>query len=265
MTLTIPRRLNGPPDSGNGGYAAGRVAETLLAALGVPAVGIDSPWVEVTLRSPPPLDTPYTCTVEGTSVVVTSAPDEALVAQARIVDAADRPVDAVPAVSVDIAAQSEEHYAGAAAHPFPTCWVCGLARPDGYHLRPGLVGDATREQPQTACRWVVTNDALEATGAEPTHAGEPLDAGAAAVPAASVWAALDCPGGWTALAGGRVAVLGRMTAQVSATPRVGDVCVVTGLLLGSQGRKAWTATSIYRSDGVEMARAAGTWITLPTG
>ena len=43
--VMIPRRFNGPPDSGNGGYSCGVVAALL-----------DAPAVEVTLRAPPPLE-----------------------------------------------------------------------------------------------------------------------------------------------------------------------------------------------------------------
>jgi ribosomal protein S12 methylthiotransferase len=44
-TLTIPRRFNGPPTSGNGGYVAGAIAACL-----------SDPTVEITLRAPVPLD-----------------------------------------------------------------------------------------------------------------------------------------------------------------------------------------------------------------
>src|SRR5204863_395973 len=46
--LTIPSRFNGPAGVGNGGYVCGRIAAY-----------IDGP-ATVTLRRPPPLDTPMT-------------------------------------------------------------------------------------------------------------------------------------------------------------------------------------------------------------
>ena len=79
-----------------------------------------------------------------------------------------------------------------------------------------------------------------------------------------MWAALDCPGGWTALASGQVVVLGRITARVASVPRVGDQCVVAGRLLGSEGRKSWTTTAVTSADGTEHARALATWIAIPT-
>lgn len=243
MTLTIPRRYNGPPDSGNGGFVAGRVAEHLLAALHHPSVGPQSPWVQVTLRTPPPLDTPYDTVL--TDGVLTVSAAEAVVAQAQVVDSDEAPVAAVEPVDRDTALAAEQRYEGLVTHPFPTCWVCGTDRPDGYHLQPGMVDDADR---RTACVWRVSASAAPA--------------GTGPVPASAVWAALDCPGGWTALAHGRVVVLGRMTARVTGVPSVGDECLTMGALLGTEGRKTWTATSVYSPDGVELARAHGTWIAI---
>ena len=62
MAIVIDRRFRGPNDSGNGGYSAGRFAL---------AHGGDV--VEVTLRLPPPLDTPLVLDgeriVDGDAVV----------------------------------------------------------------------------------------------------------------------------------------------------------------------------------------------------
>src|SRR5580765_3584160 len=46
QSLTVPARFSGPPDSGNGGYTCGLVAQELGAVM------------ECTLRSPVPLDVP---------------------------------------------------------------------------------------------------------------------------------------------------------------------------------------------------------------
>jgi hypothetical protein len=45
--VVIARRFNGPPGSGHGGWSAGQVGLLL-----------DEPVAEVTLRRPPPLETP---------------------------------------------------------------------------------------------------------------------------------------------------------------------------------------------------------------
>jgi len=241
--LTIANRYNGPPDSGNGGYVAGRLAEAALAAAGLSAVGPDVPWVEVTLRQPPPLGEPMTLEEIGDGVM-TAAQGETLIASARVLAEAPVAAEAVPAVSPDLARQAEDAYLGLTTHPFPTCWVCGPARPehDGYDLRPGLVDDG-----RTACTWTVDSSAVG-------HKGQ--------VGAAALWAALDCPGAWTALQGDAVIVLGRIAAQVSAVPRVGDTCVVMGRLVGVDGRKSFTATTVYGPDSAVLAQALATWIQI---
>ena len=52
-TLRIPARFNGPPQSANGGWFAGAIAEHL--APGLPGPGAPSPAVTVRLSAPPPL------------------------------------------------------------------------------------------------------------------------------------------------------------------------------------------------------------------
>ena len=47
--VVIAQRFNGPPGSGHGGYSAGRAAAL-----------VDAQTTEVTLRRPPPLETPLT-------------------------------------------------------------------------------------------------------------------------------------------------------------------------------------------------------------
>lgn len=243
-TLTIPGRYNGPPESGNGGFVAGRMAEELLGALGRPSAGPGCPWVEVTLRRPPPLDTPYELALTDETLRAHVA--DTLVAEALLAadpSTAGTPL-AVPPVGRDDALAAEQRYEGLTRHPFPTCWVCGTDRPDGYHLQPGAVGGGHR----TACLWRVSPEA------SPSGQGP--------VPASALWAALDCPGGWTALVEGRVAVLGRMTARVASVPSLGEQCLVMGRLLGTEGRKTWTATTVYAADGSVHAMGRATWIAI---
>ena len=57
-TFTIAARFNGPPGSGNGGYVCGRIARHIRGASAV------------TLRAPPPLETPLRVTREGDRVAL---------------------------------------------------------------------------------------------------------------------------------------------------------------------------------------------------
>jgi predicted thioesterase len=56
-------------------------------------------------------------------------------------------------------------------------------------------------------------------------------------------------------------VLGRMTASVTAALRTGRAHVVVGRLLREEGRKTFTATSLY-DDGRLVGRAEHTWIVV---
>jgi hypothetical protein len=218
--MQIPARFNGPPGSGNGGWSAGAVA----VAAGARA---DGRAFEVTLRVPPPLDTELTV-ADGRAL----APDGTLVAE--VTPAADAG-DPVPPVSFDAATEAARGYPGFAAHPFPTCYVCGPDRPDGLRLFPGVLPDG-----RTAAPWTVPADVTVET----------------------MWAALDCPGGWAALHQGRTYVLGRIAVAVTALPEPGSPGVVTGRADAMAGRKALTSSTVYDASGAPVAQARATWIAV---
>ena len=77
-----------------------------------------------------------------------------------------------------------------------------------------------------------------------------------------VWAALDCPGGWSVDIAGRPMVLGTMTAQVLGVPRAGERCVVVGQAVEVTDRKARTATTLYGQRGDPLAVAAHVWVAV---
>jgi hypothetical protein len=233
--LTIAERFNGPPASGNGGYVCG-----LIAQLGVTPA---STAMTVTLRQPPPLGQPLDVVTSTNDVTELRHGDE-LVAEA--IPAADVPPLLEIAASPAVAA-AERVFRGRVGHPFPTCFVCGPQRVegDGLRLQPGpVVGRVDT----TACHWIP--DASLA------------DAGSSRVRPEFAWAALDCPGAWTLDVVGRPMVLGRMTGLVEATPQVGDRCTVMGQLLRREGRRAFTATTLYDSDGSVLGRARATWVEI---
>ncbi|MGK5742577.1 hypothetical protein [Micromonospora sp. URMC 103] len=191
------------------------------------AAGGDGP-VEVTLRRPPPLEAPLTL-VDG-EVRDAGGLVVAEVHPTGAVDAVVPPVDLSTAVAVSAT------YPGLVDHPFPGCYVCGPRRSDGLRIFPGRLPDG-----RTAAPFRVPASVSEAT----------------------VWAALDCPGGWAVIAPGRPYVLGRIAASVQALPEPGDECVVTGVTVGVDGRKARVHTSLYGPAGTLLASARATWIALP--
>jgi hypothetical protein len=222
--IVIPGRFNGPPTSGNGGYSAGALAEALLDGA--------SGAVQVTLRMPPPLETPMLL-VEDRSACLHGG---AKVMEARRLDEQLEIVEPVP---YDEAADAMKGYLGLEEHPFPTCFACGPAREDGLGIYPGRL-DAQR----VASTW--TPDAsLSETGEIGTRV---------------TWAAMDCIGGWSSDIDQRPMVLGRMACSVDAAPQVGEPHVVVGRWLGTDGRKTYTLATMYDSDGRIVARAGHIWI-----
>lgn len=229
--LLVPRRYCGPPSTGNGGWTSGA-----LAAL----VGGSEPWpaITVSLRRPPPLDTPMPVSVRDG--VTEAVHGEHVVARASVTDAEVAVVEPVDAAD---ARAAEASYAGHSFHPFPTCFACGTGRApgDGLRIFPGVVGD------RTAATWTPDESLAEADGRTSL---------------AVTWAALDCVGGWAGDLEERLMVLATMTACVDALPVVGEEHVVVGASRGSEGRRTWTASTLYDSDGRVVGRAQHTWVAV---
>ncbi|WFE26942.1 hypothetical protein O7623_27355 [Solwaraspora sp. WMMD791] len=239
--MIVPARFNGPPDSANGGYAAGLVAQVVLGA--DPSTVVADRAVRVTLRRPPPLETTLLVDADpatGAVRLTVDAPAGAvLVAEAEPVVGPDLSTGPVPPpVALADAEAASTAYPGFTAHPFPGCYVCGPRHPDGLRIFPGPTGPG-----RTAAPFVVPADRTVPT----------------------VWAALDCPGGWAVLTPGRPYLLGRMSATVAALPDPGARCVVVGELVATSGRKAEVRTALYDPAGHLLAVAQATWIAVAAG
>jgi len=240
-SLVVPARFNGPPASGNGGWSAGALASLLL-----PPDDAGTP-VSVRLHRPPPLETAMEVDVSGepgSRSAVARADGEVVLTAGEV--GGDALPAALPEVDAETAAAATSRYRGREGHPFPTCFTCGPDRApgDGLLLEPGPL---LWRDDLTACPWTP----------DPS-----LDAGDGTVGLPAVWAALDCPGGWSVDLVGRPMVLGSITVSVRRRPRVGEPCVVTGAALGSSGRKTLTATTLRAAGGEELARAAHIWIAV---
>ena len=235
--LIIPSRFNGPARSANGDFVSGALTERVSDA--------EQGTVEVTLRRPPPLDTVLTVVAsDGTTVL---SHHGAPVAEARLVDVDLAPVDEVPA---SVAARAMLGYPGLRGHPFPTCFACGPERKEGDGLRI-FPGPVSGEQGYVASVWLPHVGHAESS--DLVDAVQRCGLG-------TTWAALDCVGGWSEDLEGRPCVLGRMTARVDALPVVGEQHVVVGRHLGIDGRKSYTASTLYDTDGRVVVTAQHTWI-----
>lgn len=225
-TCRIARTHNGPPGSANGGYACGVFARVARDVVGPAAV--------VQLHAAPPLDTELTVREHRGRAHVWHRDELVATVSAEVPDRRA----AVPFVTAAAAERAAGHFAGATAHPFPSCVACGTARTDAaaLHLAPGRVeGRADL----VACTW--------------TPAGTDPD---------TVWAALDCPGGWTLDQSGSPHVLGRMSARVRAIPPPGETAIVVARHLATAGRTARVAVALFAPDGTEFGRADATWVRL---
>ena len=208
--IRIDRRFCGPPDSGNGGYTCGLVA----AEVPEPAV--------VTLRRPPPLDTPLRVEHAGDGVRVLDG--DALVAEGAAA-AADLGVDVPDPVGIGEAGRAAmrspllEHPED---HPFPTCFVCGPQRAEGDGLRI-LVGPVAGRE-VAAAAWTPGADLAGDDGV---------------VRPEFVSAALDCSGGvgsWVVdPLDGNPFVLGRMAVRVPTVVRAGEPHAASGGASGGTG------------------------------
>jgi hypothetical protein len=231
-TLEIAAFFNGPPTSANGGYTCGRVAELVGAEV-----------VEVSLRSPPPLDTAMQVVREDDGVSVHDG--DTLVAEGRPGDLFEDVPEPVPAEEV-VAAQAVGGERWSAGHPFPTCVVCGPGREDGLGIYPAALSG---HDGLFGATW---------TPDESTGDGDGW------VRPEIVWAALDCPtsapvGNWNA---GPAIVLASLTARLGCPVRVGEQHTILSWELGRDGRKGWGGSALYDSSGTFTCASRALWIAL---
>jgi hypothetical protein len=249
--LILPQRFCGPPSSGNGGYTSGALAAHLHDC---PDNRVDAwPPVEVSLRQPPPLETPMQLAAdESVEDGVVATFGGAVIATAHT--SAGELVE-VPGVDPATARAAEASYAGLVSHPFPTCFACGTDREagDGLRIFPGRVDDVDGHA-RVAATWTPHPSLNEDWH---TYVDE---ARRASLP--STWAALDCVGGWAGDLTERKMVLARITARVDTLPVIGEEHVVVGAHRQTEGRKTRTASTLLDSDGRVVATAEHLWIAV---
>jgi hypothetical protein len=222
-SLSIPRRFNGPLESGNGGYCSGIVASFLEGA------------AEVSLRRPVPLDTPLEVVRESDgSVRVLHG--ETTVAEAR--SAPELNVEVPAPVSPVEARLATAGYTGQVDGPFSRCFVCGRARKDAL----GVFAGAVEGRQLVASLW--------------TPASWTADAEGRVLPE-FVWAVLDCPTYFASYSSGTspISVLARLTARVDAPVVAGEEHVVVAWPMETDGRKRHAGSAVLSSQGETLAVA----------
>jgi hypothetical protein len=222
-SLSIPRRFNGPLESGNGGYCSGVVAGFLEGA------------AEVSLRRPVPLDTPLDV-VRDSDGSVRVFDGEGLVVEAR--PAPELEVDVPAPVSPHEARLAAGRYRGRSDGLFSRCFVCGREREDAFGVFAGAVeGRQLVASPWTPPSWTA-------------------DSGGRVLPE-FVWAVLDCPTYFALYMSGELpmSVLARLTARIDSPVVAGEEHVVIAWPIGTDGRKRHAGSAVLSPDGESLAVA----------
>ena len=233
--LTINSKFNGPPNSGNGGYCCGTFAATLGSSHETP--------IEVTLKSPPPLDEPLQAKPTATGIEIFHG--EVPVAAVKT---GQLKIDYPAPPTLEEAIEASKHYVGFGDHPFPSCFVCGPARHtgDGLCIYPGPTADRS----QVAAPWQPYQELADDNGmVRPEY----------------IWSALDCPSYFgTFIEHDRiVALLGRMTLQILSKNIPADQpYIVTAWPGEHDGRKRYGGSALFSLEGECLALSRGTWILL---
>jgi hypothetical protein len=195
---------------------------------------------EVTLRKPPPLDTPLTVSVvDGVTLVHHG---DVLIAEGRVID---WELEVPPPPTIDQAAEAVTRYVGFERHEFPTCFTCGPDRADGLGIWPGKVEGT---------------DLVASPWAAPADVATVGDNLATEI----VWAALDCPGAWVGARDITIdpVVLGRMAARVVKPLPVQGAFISYAWSLGEDRRKSYAGTAVADESGQVLAYARQTWIAV---
>lgn len=228
-TLTIEQRFNGPPDSANGGYAAGVLARYIDGTSAV------------RLHAPPPLETEMT--VEGTGEGLTLKHGEQLIATGRPTEI-DIDVPLPPTL-----AEAEAASTMSPCHTnkmFITCFVCAPARANdgGLCVHAGPLEDGVN----WATPWLPDASLANDSG----HVAPEY-----------IWSALDCPGVYACRTLNSTAMLlGELAVRIEGAARPGEPHIVTAWPLGHDGRKYYSGSALFAETGERLAVAKHIWIEL---
>ena len=242
--ITVAARFRGPPESGNGGYIAGLLAERLsLAERGENAI-------EVTLRAPAPLDRQMQLLqpdADGLQLIL----GETLIAEARRTSL-DLEVPAPPGFAQALAARQDSAALRKGLNPFfadatgfhPICFCCGadIGPDEGLHVYAAPVDGFDG----VAAAWRPPQVFADADGFLP----EPI-----------LWAGLDCPGQFAYLnAGIRTGMLGRITGRMLKPVKADQDLVIIGWCLEVERSKHFAGTALFDESGALCGYTRQIWI-----
>lgn len=226
--VIIPNQFKGPPQSGNGGYVAGCMADLFTP-------GPISPPVEVSLKAPPPLDIELVAKEKEGSL--------AIFEQSNVI-ATLKPY---PELTLSVEPPKDVPYGkpAIAVTGCGTCFVCGEKRMPGDGLciqaRPRLDGSNIWQ-----ASFEVHPNFCDAQGVMARR---------------YCFAALDCPG-YSATSKGELAVLARFRVQVFGHLMAYEKAEVTAWPLEIKGRKRTAGTALFGSGDRLVAQAEALWVVI---
>jgi hypothetical protein len=229
QTVIIDGRFCGPSDSGHGGYVSAMLAAAFDGA------------VEVTLRAPPPLDTPLVLERVDEGKVALKNGDQ-LLAEARpgSVD-----IEPLAAVTYEEAQEASKNFIGHRDdYDYLRCFGCGRERApsDGLRIFPGSVGrPGVLAAPWTPDPGLADGDGL--------------------VRPEFLWSALDCPGGISGMGErSKPLLLGRYVVRLDRPVRTGEKHILMGWVVSQEGRKHYVGSALYTAAGELCGIGQATWI-----
>jgi len=234
-SICIESIFRGPPTSGNGGYVAGVFAKHLAGD------------VEVKLMLPPPLNKQLNITVEGQAATLFD--EDKIVAQAANIEFPSITIPKPPTFA-EAKVVSEQSAANKTSNGYQLtqkidCFVCSLKRKQGDGLRifAGVLG----------------RDNLVAAPWYP-YAALADDKGN--IKSEFVWAALDCPGVFSAYEyfNAPFLLLGKQAVHIKHTLSVDQNYIACGWHVKKEGRKHFTNTALFDEAGKLYAYATQIWI-----
>ena len=230
QTLIIPARFNGPPDIANGGIVVGAMAETSKGRC-----------CTVTLKAPTPLDTPLLVKQHEDGSQGLYLEGE-LLATSQNADSLNLSVpDFLPP---EQAAETLDQYRELDSVGVGECFVCGSNRHDGLRV---FATKTKTDSTLYAAKFPMHPDFLGVDGYV-----QPL----------FIYAALDCPGYFAVTDGDDYALLGRMTAEITAPCKGDKDGTVLAWEIDRDGRKLTSGTAVYDCEGTLVAKAVSVWIKI---
>ena len=252
-SIVIPARFRGPPESGNGGYVAGTIAECFSQKQDAHAADTANA-IEVTLRAPTPLDRPMSIfRNEASSLQVILG--ETLIADATRTELTlEVPEPPTFAAALAAAPKSPSFIRninplmqdGTGFHPI--CFCCGAdvdekgGEEAGLHVYAAPVDGFDG----VAAAWHPPATFADSDGNLPERI---------------IWAALDCPGQFAYLAAGiRTGMLGRITGRMIKKPVQDQDFVVIGWCLDIERSKHFAGTALFDAAGDLCGYTKQVWI-----